>query len=41
MPSDGRRNAELAAIHTAKRQLRLDDDTYRAMLRNLTGCSSA
>lgn len=27
-----RRNAQLAAIHVAKKQLGLDDDTYRAML---------
>lgn len=26
------RNAQLAAIHVAKKQLGLDDDTYRAML---------
>ena len=31
--SDGnRRNAELAKIHLAKKQLQLDEETYRAML---------
>ncbi len=33
---DLRRNADLAAIHVAKKQLGLDDGTYRAMLSNLT-----
>jgi phage gp16-like protein len=32
----GRRNAELAAIHVAKKRLGLDDSTYREMLSNLT-----
>lgn len=32
----GRRNAELAAIHVAKKRLGLDDPTYREMLSNLT-----
>jgi phage gp16-like protein len=36
-----RRRGDLAAIHVAKKQLRLDDDTYRALLFNLTGHSSA
>ena len=31
----------LAAIHVAKKQLGLDDDTYRAMLTRLTGKQSA
>jgi phage gp16-like protein len=34
---DYRRIADLAAIHVAKKQLGLDDGTYRAMLSNLTG----
>jgi phage gp16-like protein len=32
----GRRRAELAAIHTAKRQLALDDDTYRAIVMRIS-----
>lgn len=35
------RRAELAAIHVAKKQLRLDDDTYRALLVGLTGLDSS
>lgn len=35
------RKRELAAIHVAKTQLGLDEDTYRAMLVNLTGKRSA
>lgn len=35
------RKRELAAIHVAKTQLGLDDDTYRAMLETLTGKRSA
>lgn len=35
------RNAELAAIHVAKKQLGLDDDTYRAMLFSVARVSSA
>jgi hypothetical protein len=31
----------LAKIHIAKKQLCLDDDTYRAMLENLTGKTSS
>jgi len=38
---DALRRAQLAAIHVAKKQLRLDDDTYRTLLANLTGHSSA
>jgi phage gp16-like protein len=30
------RNADLAAIHVGKKDLGLDDETYRAMLSNLT-----
>jgi len=37
----GRRNAELAAIHTAKKALGLDDDTYREFLFATTGHRSA
>jgi phage gp16-like protein len=39
--SDYNRNRELAAIHVAKKQLGLDEETYRAMLINLTGQYSA
>lgn len=35
------RKRELAAIHVAKTQLGLDDDTYRAVLETLTGKRSA
>jgi phage gp16-like protein len=31
----------LAKIHVAKAQLALDDDTYRAMLKSVTGVASA
>ncbi|CAB3764186.1 gp16 family protein [Paraburkholderia humisilvae] len=31
----------LAKIHVAKKQLALDDDTYRAMLRSVAGVESA
>lgn len=46
MPRDPRqlnkaRNAELARIHATSKQLGLDDDTYRAMLREVAGASSA
>ncbi|MFN3881912.1 MAG: gp16 family protein [Nitrincola lacisaponensis] len=34
------RKAALAQIHIAKKQLGLDEDTYRQMLKNLTGKSS-
>jgi phage gp16-like protein len=34
-------SSSIAALHVAKRQLRLDDDTYRAKLANLTGKTSA
>ncbi len=34
---DGRRNADLAAIHLGVKQLGLDDGAYREMLSNLTG----
>jgi phage gp16-like protein len=34
------RNAALAQIHIGKKQLGLDDDTYRAMLTSTTGKSS-
>ncbi|MEY9717880.1 hypothetical protein ABIA22_000370 [Sinorhizobium fredii] len=33
--------ASIAAIHVAKKQLGLDDDTYRAKLTNITGKASA
>ncbi len=35
------RSREIAAIHTAKRDLGMDEETYRAMLKNLTGFDSA
>ncbi len=35
------RKSLLAKVHIAKKQLGLDDDTYRAMLENLTGKTSA
>ncbi|MEW6378623.1 MAG: regulatory protein GemA [bacterium] len=33
--------AQLALLHVAKQELRLDDDTYRDMLQNVAGVSSA
>jgi Mu-like prophage protein gp16 len=36
-----RRNAELAKIHIAQKQLALDDATYRAMLWSIAGIRSA
>ncbi|HUY26198.1 MAG TPA: regulatory protein GemA [Candidatus Binataceae bacterium] len=33
---DPRRRADLAAIHVAKKQLRLDDDLYREIIRTVT-----
>lgn len=38
---DNRRRADLAAIHVGKKRLALDDETYRALIRNLTGYDSA
>lgn len=38
---DALRRAELAKIHCAAKELGLDDETYRAMLRKLTGHNSA
>lgn len=35
------RNPALAKIHIAKKQLQLDDDTYRVMLQNVAGVSSS
>ncbi len=35
------RKSLMAKLHIAKKDLGLDDDTYRAMLQNLTGKSSA
>ena len=35
------RKKELTCIHALKRELRLDDDTYRLMLNNLVGKNSA
>lgn len=34
-------NATLAKIHVAKKQLAMDEDTYRAMLLSVAGVSSA
>lgn len=39
--ADERRNRELAKIHVAKKQLGLDEETYRLMLMNVAGVSSA
>lgn len=36
-----RRQSELAKIHVAKKQLGLDDEVYRAMLRHVAGVESA
>ncbi|WP_095157165.1 gp16 family protein [Pseudomonas sp. Irchel 3E13] len=36
-----RRNQQLSKIHIAKKDLGLDDDTYRAMLMRVAGKSSA
>lgn len=35
------RNAELAKIHMGKKQLGLDDETYRAMLNDMFGVTTA
>lgn len=35
------RRAELAQIHQAKKQLQLDDDTYREVLARVTGVTSS
>ncbi|MFZ6655642.1 gp16 family protein [Undibacterium sp. TJN19] len=35
------RNAELAQIHLAKKQLAMDDDSYRAVLQRMTGKASS
>jgi phage gp16-like protein len=40
-PSNQFKQAELAKIHIAKKELGMDDDTYRAMLKQLTGFSSS
>ena len=39
--NDQRRRRDLAAIHTGKKQLHLDDDAYRSMLNSITGKTSA
>lgn len=41
LDADLHRKTELAKIHVAKAQLKLDDDTYRALLERLTGKTSA
>jgi phage gp16-like protein len=38
---DPTRRADLAAIHVGKKNLRLDDETYRALLWTLTGRESS
>lgn len=38
---DPQRTKDLARIHLAAKELGLDDDTYRELLRNLTGKTSA
>ena len=38
---DPKRTKDLARIHLAKKELGLEDDTYRELLKNLTGKSSA
>jgi len=40
-PSEKFKQAELAKIHIAKKELGMDDATYRAMLMQLTGFSSS
>jgi phage gp16-like protein len=40
-PSNKFKQAELAKIHIAKKELGMDDDTYRAMLMQLTGFTSS
>lgn len=40
-PSRNLRSRQLAAIHVAKKNLGLDDESYRAVLRNATGLESA
>jgi phage gp16-like protein len=39
--ADRHRKAELAKIHIAKKDLGLDDDTYRAMLQQVGGVASS
>lgn len=39
--ADSLRRAELAQIHIARAQLGLDDDTYRAVLREVCGVASS
>jgi phage gp16-like protein len=39
--TDPRRAAEIAKIHVAKKELRLDDDVYRSILERVTGKSSS
>ena len=41
MSGKTKRQRDLAKIHIAKKQLGLDDDTYRAMLQRITGKVSA
>lgn len=41
MPPDAKRTKDLARIHLAKKELGLDEDTYRDMLEALTGQRSA
>ena len=39
--NDNYRKSDLAKIHLAKKELGMDDDTYRAMLQNIAGVQSA
>lgn len=40
MTNEQKRKSLMAKIHVAKSQLKMDDDTYRAMLLNITGRAS-
>ena len=41
LDADRYRKTELAKIHVAKQQMKLDEDTYRALLARITGKDSA
>lgn len=41
MPNDSPKGKDLAKIHIAKKDLGLDDDTYRLLLRRVAGVDSA
>ena len=40
-PDPARRNSLLAKVHIAKKQMALEDESYRALLRRITGYDSA